>query len=189
MSSPDFYIITGGPGVGKTTLLGELQRRGYPYVREVAREIIREQMAEEGDALPWGNVREYTALMLARSIEDYRSALQAGEFRFFDRGIPDALGYARMNGLLPEPEWEEAGRLFRYGETVFLLPPWEEIYRPDAERKQDYAEALDTYHCLKREYELWGYRPVEVPRLPVEQRADFVLGIISSREICLNKPL
>lgn len=176
---PDFYVITGGPGVGKTTLLDELQCRGYACVREAAREIIREQIACGGNALPWGDVKEYTASMLARSVDDYRKALQTGGLCFFDRGIPDALGYARMNGLLPEQDWEEAGRLFQYRKTVFLLPPWEEIYRPDAERKQDYAEAVDTYHCLKREYELWGYRPVEVPRLPVELRADFVLRVLS----------
>lgn len=176
-AEPDFYIVTGGPGVGKTTLIGELQRRGYACMREAAREIIREQVAGGGDALPWGNVREYAALMLGRSVDDYRAALQAGEFCFFDRGIPDTLGYARLTGLPLEREWEDAGRLFRYRKTVFVLPPWEEIYRPDTERRQDYAEAVETYRCLKREYRRWGYRPVEVPRLPVDLRADFVLRV------------
>lgn len=134
-AEPDFYIVTGGPGVGKTTLIGELQRRGYACMREAAREIIREQIAGGGDALPWGNVREYAALMLGRSVDDYRAALQAGEFCFFDRGIPDTLGYARLTGLPLEREREDAGRLFRYRKTVFVLPPWEEIYRPDTERR------------------------------------------------------
>lgn len=176
----DFYIITGGPGAGKTTLLHELKRRGYACVREAAREIIREQMTGGGCALPWGNVRDYTALMLERSVNDYQAALQTGTLCFFDRGIPDALGYARMSGLFLEQEWIEAGQLFRYRETVFLLPPWEEIYRLDAERKQDYAEAVDTYRHLKQEYEDLGYRIVEVPCLPVDLRANFVLQFISA---------
>lgn len=40
-----YYVITGGPGVGKTTLLGELEKRNYRCMPEVARRVIQEQMA------------------------------------------------------------------------------------------------------------------------------------------------
>jgi predicted ATPase len=36
------FIITGGPGAGKTTTLEALAERGYYYVPEVARAIIRQ---------------------------------------------------------------------------------------------------------------------------------------------------
>lgn len=32
-----FYVITGGPGVGKTTLLNELKNRGFTVFPEIAR--------------------------------------------------------------------------------------------------------------------------------------------------------
>ena len=64
-------ILSGGPGSGKTTLLNELARRGYACVAEAAREIIREQTATQGDALPWKNRRRYTAIMLKRTIADF----------------------------------------------------------------------------------------------------------------------
>ena len=38
-------MITGGPGVGKTTLLEELKNRNHQIVPEIAREIIKEQLA------------------------------------------------------------------------------------------------------------------------------------------------
>ena len=53
---PNFFIITGGPGVGKTTLLEVLAKQGFPYVPEVARKIIREQVSQNGDALPWAYI-------------------------------------------------------------------------------------------------------------------------------------
>ena len=34
---PNFFIITGGPGAGKTTLFVTLTEQGFPHVPEVAR--------------------------------------------------------------------------------------------------------------------------------------------------------
>ncbi|MDG0872499.1 ATP-binding protein [Paenibacillus thiaminolyticus] len=70
----DFVIITGGPGAGKTTLLQEMQRQDYPYVPEVAREIIQAEMSSNGDALPWRNATKYRDIMLEKSIESYHAA-------------------------------------------------------------------------------------------------------------------
>ena len=96
MYKPNFIIITGGPGVGKTTLLGQLQQRGFPCIPEVAREIIREQSAQNGNALPWGDIPAYTRLMLSRSVDTYRENASRNETLFFDRGIPDTLAYAHL---------------------------------------------------------------------------------------------
>jgi len=52
-SNPSSYVITGGPGTGKTTVLRELQRRGFAVAEEVARRIIREQIDSGGAAVPW----------------------------------------------------------------------------------------------------------------------------------------
>ena len=75
-NSPDlntntFFVITGGPGVGKTTLLQELQKRFFTCIPEVAREIIREQVALKGDALPWKNKELYLHMMFDRSVSGY----------------------------------------------------------------------------------------------------------------------
>ena len=41
---PNFFVFTGGPGVGKTTLLRHLQASGERVVEETARAVIREQV-------------------------------------------------------------------------------------------------------------------------------------------------
>lgn len=51
LNKPNFYIFTGGPGAGKTTVLNELAKHNYGCIPEVARAIIKEQHATGGNAL------------------------------------------------------------------------------------------------------------------------------------------
>lgn len=171
-------VISGGPGAGKTALLDELERRGFGCVAEVARQIIQEQVRDGGDALPWGDRAGYCELMLARSIDSFREN-DPTVVTFFDRGIPDTLCYARLVGL-PEERIAEACRRYRYARRVFLAPPWREIYAVDEERRQSYDEAVRTCELMARVYEECGYEVVELPRVPVVERADFVLSVIAA---------
>lgn len=45
-SNNNFYVLTGGPAVGKTTLLKEMQKRGYKIVPEIARGLIERTTKE-----------------------------------------------------------------------------------------------------------------------------------------------
>src|ERR1044072_8258298 len=92
-----YFVITGGPGVGKTTMLEELKNRGFICIPEVAREIIREQILTDGEALPWKNTEAYKEWMLNRSVESYQMVDNSNKkYTFFDRGIIDTLCYARL---------------------------------------------------------------------------------------------
>lgn len=174
----DFIIITGGPGAGKTTLLGELLKNNYKYVPEVARKIIQTQISSNGDALPWGNVTNYRDLMLDQSIEGYLSALSnpSNQPLFFDRGIPDTLAYSHLINIPISEKLESAVKRYRYNQKVFILPPWEDIYKTDEERKQDFEEAVATYQVMFRTYEKLEYELIEVPKIGVKERVGFILG-------------
>lgn len=50
--SDHFFVVTGGPGAGKTSLITELARGGFHTIPESGRVIIREEMQSGGDALP-----------------------------------------------------------------------------------------------------------------------------------------
>lgn len=173
----DFIIITGGPGSGKTTLLDELQKNNYEYIPEVAREIIKTQISSNGDALPWGNVTKYRDLMLDQTIESYLSALTNPSYQplFFDRGIPDTLTYTHLINIPISEKLESAVKRYRYNKKVFILPPWKNIYKTDDERKQDFEEAIATYKVMFETYEQLDYELIEVPKIRVQQRANFVL--------------
>lgn len=171
--SHNFYIITGGPGCGKTTLINELESQGYNCVPEAAREIIKKQMAENGNALPWKDTIAYKKLMLDQSVKDYLAA-NADIITFFDRGIPDTLCYAKVLNMAITLEEDFAAKQYLYNK-VFLLPPWKEIYTTDTERKQDWNEAVHTYELMKETYTEYGYDIIEVPKLTTLERVNFVI--------------
>ena len=176
------YVITGGPGVGKTSLLEELQKRGLTVIPEVARQLIKEQQAIDGEALPWKNKRLYRDLMFQRSVESFEKVMEeqhGGSPIFFDRGFLDAICYASLSGIRVENDMKILADTWRYNDHVFILPPWKEIYRTDAERKQDWNEAVFTYNKMIQTYRSFQYNLVEVPKNSIEQRANFILNWIN----------
>ena len=174
----DFVVVTGGPGSGKSTLIDLLETRGYARSQEAGRGVIRDQVEIGGTALPWQDRRLFAELMLSWELRSYRLAAAAGTTVLFDRGVPDVIGYLRVEGL-PVPEHvHRAAREFRYRDEVFIAPPWPEIYARDAERKQSLDEAERTYHAMVEAYTECGYDLVALPRVSVRERADFVTGAL-----------
>jgi predicted ATPase len=169
-------IITGGPGSGKTTLIEQLARLGYGTSPEVSRRLIREQAALECGVLPWQDLPAFAALALDAMLREHDAAEARAELVFFDRGIPDIFGYLHNAGIDVPAAWHATHGRCRYHRTVFLLPPWDEIYVNDAERPQRFSESVRLHGAIESAYRALGYELVEVPRLPCEERAAFVLS-------------
>lgn len=173
LHKPNFFVFTGGPGVGKTTLLHHLRDRGETVVDESARAVIREQLTSGGQAVPWLDNQAFADQTSARDIAIFDSlAGEAGRV-FFDRGICDSY---RANGAEPSPGLIEAIGARRYSPTVFVFPPWREIYETDNERKQDWPEAEATFGKILGMLPAFGYTPVVVPKADLATRAAFVLA-------------
>lgn len=171
-----FYIITGGPGSGKTSLIEALRSRGFHCTVEAGREIIQDQVKIDGCALPWRDPLLFAELMLFCDMRSYRLAERSSGPVFFDRGIPDIAGYLRLMNI-PAPEHlNNAVQRFSYNRAVFVAPPWPEIFCQDQERKQDLDEAKRTYEALATTYKALSYELVELPRISIEERCQFVLA-------------
>lgn len=173
-----FFVLTGGPGAGKTTLVEALKARGYATTEEAGRGVIRREMLRNGDGLPWIDRERFAELMFEWELASYRQAERQPGPVIFDRGLPDTIGYLRLEGL-EVPAWmeEEALRL-RYHTRVFIAPPWREIYSGDEERRQSWTVAVRTHDVMRETYADLGYDLVELPRISVAQRADFVIATI-----------
>lgn len=171
-----FFILTGGPGAGKTTLVEEIKARGYATTEEAGRGVIRREMQRDGDALPWIDRERFAKLMFEWELTSYRQAERQDGPVIFDRGLPDTIGYLRLEGL-EVPVWmeEQAWRL-RYNRRVFIAPPWKEIFSGDEERRQSWEVAVRTFEVMAETYAGLGYDLVELPRMPVTERAAFLIA-------------
>ncbi|OMG57393.1 AAA family ATPase [Brevundimonas sp. ZS04] len=180
MIGPRRIVLTGGPGSGKTTLLEALAAAGHVTSPEAGRAIIRRQQAIDGEALPWKDRALFAELMLDRELEAHARAESADGPVFFDRGVPDVVGYLTLCGLPVPAHMERAAQDIRYDRRVFIAPVWPEIFGQDAERKQDLDEARRTFDAMAETYPRFGYELIELPQAPVAERLDFVLTTLTA---------
>lgn len=170
----EWYVITGGPCAGKTTLVNRLAFLGYNTIPEVSRTIIeaersRGRTAEEirTDAL------RFQRLVLEKSIEveDRTPPLQT---TFLDNAIPSNVPYRILAGVDPRPALDAAQK--RRYRGVFLLDqlPFEK----DHVRTEDAELAQRLNKMIGETYERLGYEVVRIPVNTVERRAELVLEVV-----------
>ena len=145
------FVLTGAPGSGKTAILRELVRLGFFGVSEPARDLLAEQRAMRGNEERDMDPQLFCHLMLERAIADYQRLEGAGEPTFFDRGIPDMVGYAEIFGL-DISEASAASWRYRYNEPVFVLPAWPEIYVTDGDRQITFESARAFGERVRKVY-------------------------------------
>lgn len=171
------FVLTGGPGAGKTAVLDAIGARGYRCVPEVARAIIKARI--EAGLSPRPQPEDFARQIFAADARNHRAA-SPREVTFFDRGVVDALGMLKASGAMSVTEIETNLRRYAYNKTTFLLPPWEAIYCTDEERDQSFAEAVLVCESLRAWYTQCGYDLVEVPLGSLSDRADFITTVIAS---------
>jgi predicted ATPase len=181
MERSNFYVITGCSGGGKSTLIDALRRRGFLCVDEAGRHIVRQQLRIGGDATPWQDQVKFRELLLARYMDVFEEVVERNRPVFFDRGIPETIGWSRLPNVRTQEHYRAAARIYRYASKVFVTPPWPEIFKQDEERRHSLADALVQYPLALEVYLRCGYELIEIPKLPVSERVDFVLAQVGGQ--------
>jgi len=169
------YIITGGPGSGKSSLLSALVDKSYQGFEEISRVIIREQHENGGDMVPWLNLAAFAELCyekMSSQLDDCKSDCTC----FYDRGLPDIIAYVRRGGLEVPTKYFE--KVKAYNKTVFLTPPWQEIFINDNERPESYEDAVEINKFLKSTYSELGFKIIELPKISIKERVTFIEDIL-----------
>lgn len=180
--SKSIHIITGGPGFGKSALIEELRSRGYLCCNEFARELIAQQLQVNGDLLPWRDARGFQQEIL-RLRKSFFDSVPEGVTAFADRGIPDQLAFARHRGFTPSPDLTEQATRYRYAPTVWVTPPWPEIYVNDPIRTETLEEAIRIHQAVIETFSALDYQMIELPLMPVKERADYICQTLLNNQL------
>jgi predicted ATPase len=169
---PRRIVIAGGPGSGKSTLLRALAESGEICYEESSRVLIREQLARAGRLVPWGDLPAFAQECSERMRAQLADSARHGRC-FFDRGLPDLIGYLSHGGHGAPDAWRAASRA--YASAVFFAPPWREIFVNDAERPQSFAEAQELSAHIRRAYLDCGFQLIDLVKGSVTDRLRQVL--------------
>ena len=143
---------------------------------EPGRRIVSDELSRNGEALPWVNLKKFAGRAVEMARSDLKRMQEFDGIVFFDRGMVDAAVALEFAG--GESYRSVLGVTRQYSKTVFLAPPWPEIFKNDAARKHGFREAKGEYLRLETALADMGYDTCELPKVPVLDRVAFVLNKI-----------
>jgi len=181
--NPKKVVITGGPSTGKTSVIKNLEKKGYACVHEFIRTMTSlEKSGEDAGTFKTNPIvsvkdpKKFNQQLLNGRIEQFKTAHDtATNLVFFDRGIPDVHAYMDCFGQDYDENFERPGYAYRY-DNILLMPPWREIHVVDSERFESFEEAIRVCEYLETAYKNFGYPVTLVPKGSIEERTTFILN-------------
>jgi len=178
MIQTNWYVITGAPSSGKTTLINQLATAGYSIAPEVAREYIEHLLADNHtlDDIRH-DTRQLQRGILAIALKRERH-LKKNQVIFFDRGTADSLGYFNYYNLNATHVTQTCQHT-RY-KKIFYCHQLPLVY--DSVRVEDNLSARRIGELIYESYTHLGYQLIELPAVSVEQRMAIIKSHINNAE-------
>lgn len=169
-------LLIGAPSTGKTSVLNRLKKRGFICFEEISRQVTQEARDEGIEHLFREEPLLFSEKLLDGRIRQFLSAQSfKGQSVFIDRGLPDITAYLDIVNTTFPQKFVEANRKYRY-DIVFWFPVWKYIYTSDEERYEDFELSENIENYLLGSYKSLGYNLIEVPKLSIEKRVEFILS-------------
>ncbi|MBN2052867.1 AAA family ATPase [Candidatus Woesearchaeota archaeon] len=167
------YILTGGPGAGKSSIILALEKQGEYTIREAAEDCIKLKQAQ-GIKEPWTEPGFQESILELQQQREARVPKEAARV-FIDRGLLDGLAYTKPRTETYKKIAEAAAKT-KY-DLVFIIEPLETVEKT-AVRREDMKEALEIRKKLEETYRQAGYEPILIKAGPLEQRVKKILAHI-----------
>lgn len=169
----NWYVLTGAPSSGKTTIIKLLEEKGYVVQHELARFYIDQEM-KLGKTLQEirKNEKIFQDNILNLKIEAEKKHKKEN-IVFFDRGIPDTLAYYKLLHISQDNFLKKTLRKSQY-RKIFLFESLP--YIKDYARIETPEESLRIEKLLEKSYRLLNMDILKVPALSIDQRVKFILN-------------
>ncbi|MFA6208009.1 MAG: ATP-binding protein [Candidatus Obscuribacterales bacterium] len=166
-------VITGGPSVGKTTIVNGLGQLGYRIVNEIATQIIK-----EGRILPWVDRQKFQAEVLRRQQSAEASILDFEQTVILDRGMFDGEAYY-LHDKLPVPSAFSNLDSSQY-DVAFLIEPLSFFEANEIRQNESLKFTKEISVILEHCYASRNVKVVRVPAMPPAERIEFVKNQVES---------
>ena len=154
--APTKIVLTGGPGVGKTMLIKELDRRGFNVVPEVAT-IIIEQAIKQGLPHPAHDleslkifINDICAMQKAKEQELFDNNLY-----FLDRGFHDPVAFCAFYNIEVPEQLREATVCAGY--TYVFILDFLDVYENSVIRRETPETSKKLHALILETYQQYGY--------------------------------
>lgn len=166
------YIITGPSCSGKSTLIQELEARGFSVIKELAKSHILEQK-EKGIDEPW--LREdFQPALLNLQFEQESKIPEDANIIFLDRGVHDIVAFFEHRQQQVPEELAKKIKDYKY-EKVFFLEQLNFFDKEGFRAEKDASEAKSISKLIRKNYENSGHKIITVPAISVKERADLIV--------------
>jgi predicted ATPase len=152
-------------------LLNAAAAAGIRTSPEVARELLK---TSGGMALRQDDPLGFAEAMLEAHVREFERHANASGLVLFDRGFPDVVGFLDVPGLAVPKGVDKVCRTMRYHGPIMRAPAWAAIYVQDAQRIQDWEQAVASDEAVTAAWKRYGYEVIELPLAGVEERLEFL---------------
>lgn len=172
-------VITGGPGTGKSSIINELINRGYYCLEEISRQVTIEARKNGTEQLFLEDPLLFSEKIILARQQQFLTADQSNlPLVFFDRGLPDVLAYMDFIGDNYPQTFTDLCFDHSY-DFIFVLAPWEAIFKSDAERYENFEQAVQIHDHLINTYNKFNYHLQDVPFASIDDRVNFILNQVN----------
>ena len=173
-------VISGSPGAGKTSIIECLSQKGYTTFEEYSRNLIEDAQRQGTPNFFLSDPIIFSEKIFRGRQEQFEAAKKLTKVKndvlYYDRGIHDTLAY--LGAIEQNLPWLEKKVLeFQY-DLVFLVNPWEEIYKKDDQRLETFEQAKTYYPFIKKVYEK-QHQVIELPQVSVSERISFIESFVN----------
>ena len=175
------YILTGAPGCGKTSLLRDLEMRGYFVVSEAATDLIAYEQAI-GIEKPWEDPKFINDITKLQKQRQMQTDGVTSKIQFYDRSpictyaLAVYLGFAPPADLLAEIERMQQEKIYK--REVFFIENLGHC-KPTEAPRISFEEALAFEKIHIQSYEQFGYELIKIPKGSLSERADAIVKQLS----------
>lgn len=162
-------VITGGPSVGKTTMINMLKESGFHVIDEIARQVIKEGKIPAS----WVDRDAFQHEVLRRQLLAEEQSVSAQSICFLDRGAFDGAAFYICDGRRVPTEFDTVDGS-RY--IIALLLEELPVFEQDGVRFENLEFTRRITPVLEQCYTNRGVRVIRVPCLAPAERLTFVLN-------------